>query len=200
MKGLAVFDLARAIGRPADARSGGVVRRWRRSSIVAGVGGRVAWLPLLACGAGAVGATDADLARAREVTSRGAVVFVHDCASCHGRHGEGLAEAPPILGPRALPEYPRERPPTGVQGVLDPQLMEAEQQTRRTGSGMRYPFRSVLDVYTYVSTHPDLSRRGRAKADDDWAVTAFLMAAQGAAFPAGGLSADSAASMPIPRN
>ena len=164
------------------------------------VRGLVVWLlPLLGCGAGAVGATDAELARARDVSSRGGVVFAHDCASCHGRHGEGLAEAPPILGPRALPEYPSERPATGVPGVQDPQQMEAEQQTRRAGSGMRFPFRDVLDVYTYVSTHPGLSRRGPAKANDDWAVTTFLMAVQGAALPDEGVTANNAASMAIPR-
>ena len=159
----------------------------------------VVWLPLLSCGAGAVGATDAELARARDVSSRGAVVFAHDCASCHGRHGEGLAEAPAILGPGALPEYPRGRPATGVPGVQDPQQMEAEQQARRAGSGMRFPFRDVQDVCTYISNHPGLSRKGPAKADDDRAVTTFLLAVQGAALPAEGVTANNAASLAIPR-
>lgn len=157
------------------------------------------WLAAVACGAGALGATDADLARAREATSRGAEVFVKKCVRCHGRHGEGFTDAPPILGRGALPEYPRERPPTGVPGVQDPELQDVEQQTRRTGEGERYPFRTELDVYNFVSTHPRESRKGPARADDDWAVVTFLAAAQGAALPAEGLTPDNADSIPVPR-
>lgn len=166
--------------------------------MVSAGGGGLVWLHLVACGVGALGATDADLARAREVTSRGAAVFAHDCASCHGRRGEGVADAPPIMGPTALPEYPRERPASGVAGIQDPQQMEIDQQTRRTGSGLRYPFHDMLDVYTFVSTHPGISRKGRAPGDD-WAVTTFLLAAQGGPLPPEGVTADNAMSMAVPR-
>lgn len=157
------------------------------------------FLPALACGAGGLGATDADLARAREATSRGAEVFAKKCVSCHGRHGEGFSDSPPILGRGALPEYARERPPTGVPGVQDPELQQVEQQTRRTGTGERYPFRTALDLYNFISTHPRESRRGPARTDDDWAVVTFLAAAQGAALPAEGVTPENADAIAVPR-
>jgi len=156
-------------------------------------------LALIACGVGALGATDADLARARALSSEGAVVFEKDCAGCHGRRGEGMADAPPILGPGALPEYQRDRPATGVSGVEDPQQMQIELLTRRTGSGMRGPFRNELDVYTFVSAHVPKSRKGLPTEEDEWAVLTFLMAAQGVTPPSQGVTADDAMSLAVPR-
>jgi mono/diheme cytochrome c family protein len=149
---------------------------------------------LIGCSAGVVGATDADLARAGQVTARGALVFARDCAGCHGRHGEGMAAAPPIMGPGALPEFPRERPTSGIPGVADPSLMQIDQDTRRTGSGMRGPFRNEADVYQFLLAHQQKTRNE----DDVWAIVTFMMAAQGAA-PPGGVSEDTAEALPIPR-
>lgn len=101
------------------------------------------------------------------------------------------------MGTGALPEYPREYSTTGMPGVQDPAQMQIEEQTRRTGSGMREPFRNAYDVYAFVSLHPRDSRKGHL-ADEDWAVTTFLIAAQGAALPAEGVTAENATSIPIP--
>jgi mono/diheme cytochrome c family protein len=144
-----------------------------------------------------VGATDLDLARARDATSRGAVVFANECASCHGRHGEGLADSPAILGPAALPEYPRDHPASGVPGVQDPQQMQVELQTRRTSTGPRDPFRTARDIYAFVSTHSRRSVTGPPKVEQDWAIVTFLMAAQGESVPDGGLTSDNAVSIPV---
>lgn len=165
---------------------------------------RIRWVagfvPLVACSVRPVGATEADLARARDVTSRGSVAFASECAECHGRYGEGRADAPMILGSGALPEYPREHPASGVPGVQDPQQVQIEAQTRRIGSGIRHAFRNARDVYDFVSTHSRKPSSGvPVKVERDWAIVTFLMAVQGAPVPVGGLTADNGESIPVPR-
>jgi hypothetical protein len=111
-----------------------------------------------------------------------------------------VGDAPAILGPGALPEYPRENAPSGMRGVQDLQQAEIEQQTRRTGATLRSPFRNAADVYAFVRNHgrgPRL-RSPEVKAAHDWAVVAFLLVAQGAQLPAGGLTADNASAVSIP--
>src|SRR5690242_1695526 len=78
-----------------------------------------------------------DTATSHDPTDEGAALFAEQCARCHGRHGEGIADAPIVLGPGALPEYPRD------DSVRDAVQMEIAQKTRRTGATMRRPFRTA---------------------------------------------------------
>jgi mono/diheme cytochrome c family protein len=157
------------------------------------------WLP--GCATLPVGATDAELAHGDQSAPRGAMVFASECARCHGRRGQGVADAPAILGPGALPEYQRENPGSGVRGLHDPQQMEIEQQTQRTGAKMRRPFRNAWDVYAFVRTHGHgpRFRTPDAKAAHDWAAVTFLMATQGAQLPLLGLTEENASTVTVPQ-
>ena len=64
-------------------------------------------LVLLGCAVTKLGATTADLARARDQAAPGATTYASECAQCHGQRGQGLAGIPAIMGPGALPKYPR---------------------------------------------------------------------------------------------
>ncbi|MGD0674515.1 MAG: c-type cytochrome [Polyangiaceae bacterium] len=158
----------------------------------------VVWVAT-ACGVAAMGASDAQLARGRAATSFGAQLFAGECARCHGRHGEGFADGPAILGPRALPEYAREAPASGIPGVYDPQELQIEAQTRRTRPPMRDPFRSAQDLLVFLSTHLPKKRIAKMKEDGLLSVVAFMLAVQGADLPAAGLTLDDASSVAIPR-
>jgi hypothetical protein len=145
------------------------------------------------------GATPEDLSRARDQSAHGATVFANECASCHGGRGEGLAGAPAVLGPGALPEFPRDTGGVGDPTITDPQLIQIQAQTRPAGAPWRDPFRNAQDLYTFTTTHLPKSRAAYVKDADYWAVVGFVLAAQGASLPAGGLGPANAASIPIPK-
>src|SRR5438309_1551831 len=86
---------------------------YQRAFVFAGL----AWL---GCAMTKLGATPDDLARAQGQANRGATVYANECASCHGARGEGLASSPAIMGPGALPEYPRDTGGVGDPTVTDP--------------------------------------------------------------------------------
>jgi mono/diheme cytochrome c family protein len=154
----------------------------------------------LGCATSSLGATDADLARGRSSTSEGAGVYAGECAGCHGRRGQGVGDAPAILGPGTLSEYPRDNPTSGVPGVQDLEQGEIDQRTHRAGAVGRMPFRNALDVYGFVTVHR--SKRFKtpaAKTAHDWAVVTFLMAANGAPIPDQGLTPENAGTVTIPR-
>ena len=157
----------------------------------------------LGCAVTQTGATAADLDRARGEAGQGATTFAKECARCHGQRGEGLAGAPAgapaILGVGALPEYPRNTGSAGGPTMLDPQQLQIEAQTRPAGAASRDSFRNAQDLYNFISTRMPRTRPGQLKQDDYWAVVSYLLAAQGATLPAGGVGPASAISMPIPR-
>jgi cytochrome c553 len=155
----------------------------------------LAWL---GCASIPTGATTEDLTRARDQAGQGATVFANECASCHGQRGEGLANAGAILGPGALPEYPRTSG-VGDPTVTDPQLIQIQAQSRPAGAAWRDPFRNAQDLYTFTTTHLPKSHASGLKDGDYWAVVGFLLAAQGASLPQGGIGPANAASIPIPK-
>lgn len=166
--------------------------------LVVGCAPALAALSFSACTATKLGATDADFAKARAETSAGATVFAQECATCHGEHGEGLAGASPILGPGALPEFPRDSsgPSSTIQ---DPQQIQIQIQSRPAGAPWRDPFRDAQDVYDFTSSHMPKSRAAELKPDDYWAVMTFVIAAQGGHVPPGGINPSNARATPIPR-
>jgi len=153
----------------------------------------------LGCATVKPGATPDDLSRARGQSAQGATVFANECASCHGARGEGLASAPAVLGPGALPEFPRDTGGIGDPTITDPQLIQIQAQTRPAGAPWRDPFRNAQDLYTFTTTHLPKSRAPYVKDADYWAVVGFMMAAQGVTLPPAGLGPAIAASIPIPK-
>jgi mono/diheme cytochrome c family protein len=154
---------------------------------------------VLGCATAPRGATVEDIARARDQTSLGAAVYGAECATCHGQRGEGLAAAPAVMGPGALPEYPRQATTPGDPTITDPQLIQIQAQTRPAGAAWRDPFRNAQDLYRFTTLHLPKSRAEQLKDADYWAVTSYLLAAQGVSLPPGGLGAANAATIPIPK-
>jgi cytochrome c len=150
-----------------------------------------------ACAATQFGATEANLARARAAATRGADLFTKECAECHGDRGEGLAQAPAVLGPGALPVYPRESASTGSMAINDPEQIRIRQQTRPAGAPWRDPFRTARDLFEFLKMHPAKKRAEWKAPDDYWAVVTFMLAAHGSAVPADGINADNASSVTI---
>ena len=58
---------------------------------------------LSACSATPLGASDPNLASAKKGSAPGAEAYERECAACHGKRGEGLTNAPGIIGSGALP-------------------------------------------------------------------------------------------------
>ena len=159
----------------------------------------LAALAATACRASPLGATEPELDRGRNATSRGALLFADECARCHGRHGEGMGDRPAILGPHALPVYAHEAPASGIPGVYDLQELQIESQTRRTGPPVREPFRDAQDLCIFLNTHGPKQRMAAIRPEGILTIVAFLLAVQGAAIPAGGLTFDNASTVLIPR-
>ncbi|HJX66467.1 MAG TPA: c-type cytochrome [Polyangia bacterium] len=153
----------------------------------------------LGCAVTQLGATAADLARANDQAAPGATTYASECAKCHGQRGEGLAGAPALLGPGALPEFPRDIGNSGNAAFIDAQQLQIEMQKRPAGAAWRDPFRNAQDVYSYTSTHMPKTHAAELKPGDYWALMNFLLAAQGASLPAGGIGPANASSIPIPR-
>jgi len=154
---------------------------------------------LLGCATVPRGATVDDMARARDQATHGAAVYAAECASCHGQRGEGLASSPAILGPGALPEYPRQATTPGDPTITDPQLIQIQAQTRPAGAAWRDPFRNAQDLYRFTTLHLPKTRAEQLKDVDYWAVVGFVLAAQGVSLPAGGLGPTNAGTIPIPK-
>ena len=156
-------------------------------------------LVLLGCVVTQMGATAADLARAQNQAAPGANTFAAECARCHGQRGEGLASAPALMGPGALPEYPRNSGGSGDPGFIDGQQLQIEAQARPAGAAWRDPFRNAQDLFSFTSTHMPKQHAGEIKQGDYWAVVNFLLAAKGVTLPAGGIGPANASSIPIPK-
>ena len=159
----------------------------------------VCGLVWLGCASVQTGATVEDLSRAQGPAAAGATVFNNQCAKCHGQRGEGLGGASAILGPGALPEFPRSTGGAGDPNVVDPQLIQIQAQARPAGAAWRDPFRNAMDLYNFTTKHLPKSQAQSLKDADYWAVVNFMLAVQGATLPPRGIDASNAASIPIPR-
>ncbi len=153
----------------------------------------------LGCAAAQLGATPSELAKARSQSEQGARLFADQCGSCHGQSGEGQSGAPEILGPGALPEYPRSSAGSSGSAAGDPQLLQIEAQARPAGAAWRDPFRTAQDLYAFSKTHMPKGNTSELTAGDHWAIVGFMLAAQGAKLPAGGLGPANASSIQVPR-
>lgn len=145
---------------------------------------------VLACASPQYGATDASLARAQRITPEGSALFAKNCANCHGDHGQGKTSAPPLLGPDALPEYPRERSANVGPASGDPEALRLQARSRPAGAPWRDPFSSAGDLYRYVSQSmpPAAEQRSALSAKNYWEVINFMCLARGTALPPEGVT------------
>jgi len=113
--------------------------------------------------------------------SHGASVYRLQCARCHGPEGQGKDDAykglraPELVGPGALPLKPR-----------------PFQRLRKTD------FRTVADIYDFVSAAMPADQPAILDAADYWDVIAFSLQTNGAPPDGTPLDQTSAARMPIP--
>ena len=152
-----------------------------------------------ACATMQYGATEPNLAVARNTAPEGAALFARHCASCHGQRGESSSTAPRIMGPGALPEYPRARNPNTDPTLSDPALAQLQAQSRPEGAPRRDPFRTAQDLYNFISEKMPLpvERAGSLAADEYWAIVNFVLLAHGVPLPAEGVNPASASSVKL---
>ena len=151
-----------------------------------------------ACAATQYGATDANMANAKNAAPKGAALFAQRCAPCHGERGEG-ASAPRIMGLAALPEYPRARNPNTDPALSDPESVSLHSLSRPEGAPRRNPFRTAQDVYDFISTKmpQPAEAAGSLTADEYWSILNFLLLAHGTALPAEGVTPANASSIKL---
>jgi mono/diheme cytochrome c family protein len=137
------------------------------------------------------GASDPNLAVARDKAAEGAKVFERDCASCHGQRGEGIT-APGILGSDGLPLYPRDPSQSTLAANTDPNEQQLRQQLSPGGIPSRQPFKTAQDLYEYVRLKMPSKRAGSLSTQDYWAVVNFLLVAQGIKVPDKGIDTGNA--------
>jgi cytochrome c len=142
-------------------------------------------------------AVDVGAAEPEAQSARGMSLFSRECADCHGARGGGSGQVPAVLGPSALPEFPRDHSAAGSFALLDPQELQIRQQTRPLGAAMRLPFRTAQDLYDYLASHIPEQGVDSLKPEDTWALVALMMQAHGGDAPREGIDASNAASLPI---
>lgn len=156
-------------------------------------------LALGACSATPLGATEPNLANAEQKAGPGGELFQKECAACHGKRGEGLANAPGVIGANALPTYPPDQALSTSPGMNSNVQQAMQESSRPPGVPTRDAFRNAQNLYDYVSTKMPLpkSRAGSLKPEEYWAITNFMLLAHGSAVPAEGISDKNASSVPI---
>jgi hypothetical protein len=153
----------------------------------------------IACVTMSHGATEANLAQARNGAAEGAALFNEHCAGCHGERGESVSHAPRIMGEGALPEFPRERNMNADVASADPELLRLKAQTRPSGAPWRDPFRNARDLFNFVSTRMPMPVKiaGSLPAEQYWAITDFMVRAHGVQVPPEGVNAGNASSVKL---
>jgi mono/diheme cytochrome c family protein len=151
------------------------------------------------CASTQYGATDANLARAESGAPQGASLFERECAPCHGERGESAGEAPRVLGPGALPEYPRERNVNASPATGDPESLRLEAQSRPAGAPWRDPFRTARDLYDFISKKMPMpaKKAGTLSEEDYWAIVNFMLLAHGIQVPQQGVTRANASSVKL---
>ena len=145
-----------------------------------------------------LGASDDGIAKARIQSPPGADMYDRECASCHGKHGEGLTTAPAVMGAGGLPTYPRDDSSSSSSTFATSAQIQGD-ATRVPGQSKRQPFRTAQDVYDYVSSRMPLpkSRAGTLKPEEYWAIVNYLLIANGGPVPAGGVTEANAKSVAL---
>lgn len=165
-------------------------RRLRAVTLALGV------VAIVSCAATQRGASDANVANANAKAGDGGKLFGQQCASCHGQRGEGLT-APAIMGPGALPAYPKESSLGNNPAFADPSELKLRESARPAGAPKREPFNTAQNVYDYISKRMPMKAAGSLRPDEYWAILNFMLVAHGATVPAGGINASNAATVKV---
>jgi hypothetical protein len=154
---------------------------------------------LLDCTVTPLGATDDGIAKARAATPPGADEYDQECASCHGKRGEGLTLAPAVMGSGALPTFPRDDSSSSSSTFATSGQVQGGDVTRVPGQSKRDPFRTAQDVYDYVSSRMPMpkSKSGTLKPEEYWAIVNYIIVANGITVPAGGVTEANAKSVAL---
>jgi hypothetical protein len=170
-----------------------------RRSMVHRWGPAIALATIGACASTPRGATDGNLDQALRGVPEGATLFAQQCAGCHGQRGESSGTAPYVLGPGALPEYPREKNLTADPAAGDPAALRLEARSRPLGAPWRDPFRNAQDLYNYVSKYMPLPEKkaGSLTPEAYWAIVNFMLVAHGVRVPTGGVNPQNASTVKL---
>ena len=104
-----------------------------------------------------------------DLVAQGKILYADQCAGCHGDQGGGSSDAPPVIGPQALP--------------LDP----------RPGQQRDIQFRTALDVLQWVQANMPPGDGGSLTDEQALAIVAFELSANGIEVPGGTLDRETAA-------
>lgn len=153
---------------------------------------------LLNCSVTPLGASEEGIARARTAQPGGAEEYEHECSACHGKRGEGLTTAPAVMGASGLPTYPRDDSSSSSGAFLTQGQVQSD-ATRVPGQSKRKPFATAQDVYDYISTRMPLpkSQAGTLKPEEYWAITNYMLVANGVTIPPGGINAANASTVTL---
>jgi cytochrome c len=151
---------------------------------------------ILACAATQSGASEVNVTSASAKSAQGARLFGQQCASCHGRRGEGVY-APAIMGPIALPAYPNHANFSTNASYTDPTELNLRETTRPEGAPKREPFNTAQDVYNYISKRMPRKAPGSLKPEEYWAILNFMLIAHGIDVAPSGINAANASSVTI---
>jgi len=112
---------------------------------------------LLSIGAFAVlvATAHADPTPAKAQIDQGKKLYVKHCAKCHGDAGQGVKNAPPVVGKDAFPLDPRAKAKRDVK------------------------FHTAADVFAWASKHMPAKAPGSLKQDEYLAIFAFDLDANG---------------------
>jgi len=113
-----------------------------------------------------IGPEGKELPPGRGTAKEGAQVFVQKgCAACHGATGMGGRAPALVKSPPPPPGQPPQPPPPGMEGmhmVPDTGIM-----------ALRSPY--AVTLWDYINRGMPLGREGTLKADEVYALTAFLL-------------------------
>jgi mono/diheme cytochrome c family protein len=156
-------------------------------------------LALGACSTTPLGASEPNLANAQQKAGPGGELYDKECSACHGKRGEGLTNAPPVIGSGALPTYPRDQSLSTNPALSNAASQQQQDSSRPPGAPSRDPFRTAKDLFDYTSTKMPLpkSRAGSLKPEEYWAIVNFMLMAHGSAVPDGGVNESNAASVQL---
>ena len=103
----------------------------------------------------AIAAPDAKPATIEAQIAQGKKLYVEQCSKCHGDAGQGVKDAPPVVGKDAFPLDPRPKAKRDVK------------------------FHTAADVFGWASKHMPAKKPGSLTQDQYLAIFAFDLTANG---------------------
>ena len=151
----------------------------KRCRLVLLTSSSAAW-PLLGCATRPAGRDGrGHVSRARSVLARRGRVRRRVCELSRPARRRARRRAARSWGPGALPEYPRNSYDRGRPDDHRPSADPDPRADTAGGSGVARPVPNAQDLHRFMTLHLPKSRADQLKDADYWAVTGYLLAAQG---------------------